>query len=65
MNKIEKAIRDCKLKIDLLKKEKLIIMSQIDVLEDQLSNLEAIERNTGIPHIEGLDKAAKTQQENV
>lgn len=50
MNKIEKAISDCKLKIDNLKREKLIIISQLDIMQDELANLEAIKSLNSIPH---------------
>lgn len=50
MNKIEKAISDCKLKLENLRRERVIIISQIEVLEDELANLQAIQRNNGIPN---------------
>jgi hypothetical protein len=51
MNKIQKAISDCKLQLDKKKKEKLILYSQIDILEQMLYFLEGIEVNEDFPHI--------------
>jgi len=50
MNKIERAIADTKLHIDNLRKDRMILIAEIDAFEKQLSALESIERNKSIPH---------------
>jgi hypothetical protein len=52
MNKIERAIADCKEQIKNLETEKTLIYAEINALRKQLDNLEAIERNDSIPHFE-------------
>ena len=56
MNKIERAIADCKEHIKNLEVEKMILNAEITAFKKQLDNLEAIERNKGIPHHELFDK---------
>ena len=50
MNKIEKAISDCKQHIKNLETERMILIAEIDAYKKQLDNLEAIERNKAIPY---------------
>jgi regulator of replication initiation timing len=50
MNKIQRAISDCKQHIKNLETERMILMAEMDAYKKQLDNLEAIERNKGIPH---------------
>jgi hypothetical protein len=50
MNKIERAIADTKLHIDNLRKDRMILIAEIEAFEKQLSALESIERNKSIPH---------------
>jgi hypothetical protein len=50
MNKIERAIADTKLHIDNLRRDRMILIAEIEAFEKQLSALESIERNKLIPH---------------
>lgn len=50
MNKIERAIADTKLHIDNLRRDRMILIAEIEAFEKQLSALESIERNKSIPH---------------
>ena len=50
MNKIERAIADCKAPIKHLKTEKTLIYAELNAYKKQLDNLEDIERNKSIPH---------------
>lgn len=59
MNKIERAIADCKTHIKHLETEKTLIYVELNAYKKQLDNLEAIERNKSIPHEE--DKVNKLE----
>ena len=50
MNKIERAIADCKQHIKNIENGKMILMAELDAYKKNLDNLEAIERNKSIPH---------------
>lgn len=50
MNKIERAIADCKAHIKHLETEKTLIYAELNANKKQLDNLEDIERNKSIPH---------------
>lgn len=63
MNKIEKAIADCQLKIEGLTTERIIILAQLNILQDQLENLKSIEKNKAIPHHELFDKPVKVDKQ--
>lgn len=52
MNKIERAIYDIKLHIESLRKDRMILIAEINAYEKQLEVLESIERNKSIPHQE-------------
>jgi len=52
MNKIERAIYDIKLHIENLRKDRMILIAEINAYEKQLEVLESIERNKSIPHQE-------------
>lgn len=52
MNKIERAIRDIKMEIKNAKQKVLIAETQLKCLEEQLNNLENIEGDKFIPHVE-------------
>ena len=54
MNKIERAIADCKEHIKNLQTEKMILDAELNVYKKQLDNLERIESNKHIPHHESL-----------
>jgi len=54
MNKIERAIADCKEHIKNLQTEKLILEAELTSYKKQLDNLERIESNKHIPHHESL-----------
>jgi len=63
LNKIERAIADCKEHIKNLEIEKMILSAEITAFKKQLDNLEAIERNKGIPYHEELfDKPVKNDK---
>ena len=50
MNKIERAIADCKEHIKTLENERMILMAELDAYKKQLNNLERIESNKNIPY---------------
>jgi len=50
MNKIERAIYDCKQRIAKLEFDRLLIIKEIDIMTNQLYSLEGIERDKSIPH---------------
>lgn len=50
MNKIERAIADCKEHIKTLENERMILMAELDAYKKQLNNLERIEGNKNIPY---------------
>ena len=50
MNKIERAIADCKEHIKFLENERMILMAELDAYKKQLNNLERIEGNKNIPY---------------
>ena len=52
MNKIERAIADCKWLIKSLESDRMIIMAKLEAYKEQLDNLESIESNKNIPHQE-------------
>jgi hypothetical protein len=54
MNKIERAIYDTKLHIESLRKDRMILIAEINAYEKQLEVLESIERNKSIPHQENI-----------
>jgi hypothetical protein len=58
MNKIERAIYDCKLHIGSLEKDRLILTAELSAFKKQLEALEAINNNKSIPHHE-MDKPVK------
>ena len=49
MNKIERAIYDCKLYIEELEREKLIVSAELNTYRKQLGLLEAIKNDKSIP----------------
>ena len=63
MNKIERAIADCKAHIKHLETEKTLIYAELNAYKKQLDNLEAIERNKSIPHLEKIDKQVQSYTE--
>lgn len=52
MNKIDRAIADCKLLIKSLESDRMIIMAKLEAYKEQLKILESIESNKSIPHQE-------------
>ena len=52
MNKIERAIRDCKLHIKQLERDVLILETELKAFKKNLDNLESIEYDNTIPHFE-------------
>ena len=52
MNKIERAIYDTKLRLEDLKRRRMLLIAEINSFEEHLETLEIIERNKSIPHIE-------------
>lgn len=64
MNKIERAIFDCKEHIKNLQSEKLILEAELTAFKKQLDNLERIEWNKSIPHHESLKTPKDKPQEN-
>jgi len=54
MNKIERAIADCKEHIKNLQTEKMILDAELNAYKKQLDNLERIESNKHIFHHESL-----------
>lgn len=52
MNKIERAIYDCKLHINALERDVLILSTELKAYKKQLDALETIEYDKSIPHIE-------------
>jgi regulator of replication initiation timing len=54
MNKIEKAIADCKQHIKNLENERMILIAELDAYKKQLDNLERIKENKHIPHHETI-----------
>ena len=63
MNKIERAIADCKQHIKHLENEKTLIYAELNAYRKQLDNLEAIERNKSIPHDNTMDKLVQAYTE--
>lgn len=63
MNKIERAIFDCKQHIKHLETEKTLIYAELNAYKKQLDNLEAIERNKSIPHDNSTDKLVQAYTE--
>ena len=64
MNKIERAIADCKEHIKNLQSEKLILEAELTAFKNQLDNLERIESNKNIPHHESLKTPNNKPQGN-
>ncbi len=64
MNKIEKAIADCKEHIKNLQTEKLILEAELTAFKKQLDNLEHIESNKHILHHESLKTLNDKPQQN-
>jgi hypothetical protein len=56
MNKIEKAIYDTKLRLEDLKRQRMILMAEINAYDDHLKTLESIEKNKSIPNEENEKK---------
>jgi hypothetical protein len=52
MNKIERAIYDTKLRLEDLKRRRMLLIAEINSFEEHLETLETINRNKSIPHIE-------------
>jgi hypothetical protein len=52
MNKIERAIHDCKIHINALERDMLVISTELKVFKKQLDTLESIEYDKSIPHFE-------------
>jgi len=52
MNKIEKAIYDTKLRLEDLKRQRMILIAEINAYNDHLQTLESIEKNKSIPNEE-------------
>lgn len=50
MNKIERAIYDCKLHVDNLKRDRITLIAEINLAEKILESLELIERDKSIPN---------------
>lgn len=50
MNKIERAICDIKLKLEDLRRERIILIAEINIIESVIENLERIEKNNSIPY---------------
>lgn len=50
MNKIERAIFDCKEHLKNLEKERMILIAEMDAYKKQLDNLERIKENKNIPN---------------
>jgi CO dehydrogenase/acetyl-CoA synthase epsilon subunit len=65
MNKIERAIRDIKMEIKNAKQKVLIAETQIKCLEEQLNNLEKIEGDKYIPHVEAPQEKINTIECNM
>jgi tRNA G37 N-methylase Trm5 len=63
MNKIERAIADCKEHIKHLEIDRIILATELDAYRKQLDNLEKIKDNKNIPHHELFDKPAKINNE--
>lgn len=63
MNKIQRAISDCKQHIKNLETEKTLIYAELNAFRKQLDNLEAIERNKSIPHDDTMNKPIQTYTE--
>lgn len=64
MNKIERAIADCKEHIKNLQTENLILEAELSAYKKQLDNLERIESNKHIPHHESLREPNNKPQQN-
>ncbi len=56
MNKIERAIYDCKLHINALERDMLILSTELKTFKKQLDALESIEYDKSIPHLEEKEK---------
>jgi hypothetical protein len=56
MNKIERAIYDCKLHINALERDVLVLSTELKAYKKQLDALEAIEYDKSIPHLIETDK---------
>lgn len=56
MNKIERAIYDCKLHINIIETDILILSTELKAYKKQLDTLENIECDKSIPHLEEKDK---------
>ncbi len=64
MNKIERAIADCKEHIKNLQTEKMILDAELNAYRKQLDNLERIEANKHILHHESLKVPNDKPQQN-
>lgn len=56
MNKIERAIYDCKLHINALERDMLVLSTELKTFKKQLDTLEMIEHDKSIPHLEEKQK---------
>jgi hypothetical protein len=56
MNKIERAIYDCKLHINTLERDVLVLSTELKAYKKQLDALESIEYDKSIPHLIETDK---------
>jgi hypothetical protein len=59
MNKIERAIYDTKLRLEDLKRRRMLLIAEINSFEEHLQTLESIERDKSIPHVEILSSEVK------
>ena len=50
MNKIERAIYDCKQRLAKLEFDRLVLIKEIEIMTNLLYSLEEIEMNKSIPH---------------
>ena len=56
MNKIERAIYDTKLRLEDLKRQRMILIAEINAYQEHLETLEVIEKNKSIPYEENEKK---------
>lgn len=56
MNKIERAIYDTKLRLEDLKRQRMILIAEINAYQEQIETLEVIKNNKSIPYEESEKK---------